>query len=132
MKQFKQQLEHILDQFYTIQASINPFIKPLLVPTIEGCVRVFLPGWTTLTWGLLNIDAFLHTVRGSVSSLGGLVRKVNEALEEHIHAPLEEIANNSLFDLNLATSKCWVCMCACVCLYYNYLFVFTWSLCMQK
>lgn len=109
MKQFKQQLEHALHHFYTIQASIDPLIKPLLVPTIEGCVRSFLPGWTTLTWGLLNIDAFLHTATGAVASLEGTVRKVSEELTQHIHTPLKEIANRTLFDLDLATSKCWVC-----------------------
>ena len=108
VKQFKQQLEHVLDEFYTVQGSINHLIQPLLVPHIEGCVRSLLPGCTTLTWSSMNIDAFLYRVNTSVASLKMLVEKVDSILKLRVYKILDGIASSSLFDLELATSKAWV------------------------
>ena len=108
VKQFRQQLEFILGEFYTIQDSLDPPIKPLMIPHIECVIRSLLPGWTTLSWNTMNIDAFLHRVHTSVSVLRELADKVASLLKEKVYVKLDEISETSLFDLSLATSKTWV------------------------
>ena len=56
----------------------------------------------------MNIDAFLYRVKTSVASLKILVEKVDSILKLRVYKTLDEIASNSLFDLELATSKAWV------------------------
>jgi len=70
--------------------------------------RSLLPGWTTLTWSTLNIDAFLHRVQASVSSLLSLVERMGDILRGTIHRILGEMERASLFDVELATGRVWV------------------------
>ena len=108
MKQFKQRLELVLEDFYSVKASINPSVQPLLTPHIDAVVRSLLPGWTTLTWSTMNIDAFLHRAQASVKALEVIVSSVNDILQERVYGTLQLIKEMSLFDIGLATSRMWV------------------------
>ena len=70
--------------------------------------RSLLPGWTTLTWNTLNIDAFLHRVQTSLASLLALVERTGDILKGTIHRILGEMQGASLFDVELATGRVWV------------------------
>ena len=39
LKHFKQQLEQVLESFYSVQEAIDPAIRPLMAPHIEAVVR---------------------------------------------------------------------------------------------
>lgn len=110
MKQFKQQLEYVLEDYYTTKSSIDPALVPLMAPHIEGVVRTFLPGWTTWTWSTMNIDAFLHQVQSSVGAFKNMVGSVRQVLTEKVYGTLELIRKMALFDVDLAASRMWVSM----------------------
>ncbi len=98
-------MELVLDDFYSVKSSINCPIRPLLTSHIDTVIRSLLPGWTTLTWSTMNIDAFLHRVQGSVEALRVIVTRVEEILKERVYGNLEAIKGMSLFDMGLATSR---------------------------
>ena len=108
IKKFKQQLEYVLEDFYRVEKSIDPPLRPLMAPHLDTVVRCLLPGWTTLTWSTMNIDVFLHRVQTSITSLRNLASKVNAVVKDKVYGVLPLIENASLFDLELATSKPWV------------------------
>ena len=70
--------------------------------------RSLLPGWTTLTWSTMNIDAFLHRVQTAIASLKALSDRVGGLLKEKVYRTLEEMGRFSLYDGHLAASKAWV------------------------
>ena len=108
VKQFKQKLEYVLEDYYTTKSSLDSAIAPLMNAHMEMVVRTFLPGWTTLTWSTMNIDAFLHKVEGSVEVFKATVTKVMEILREKVYGSLDMIRKMSLFDTDLAESRMWV------------------------
>lgn len=76
--------------------------------------RSLLPGWTTLTWETMNIDAFLHRVSSAVSALESLASQISDILVEQVYRPLSDIEEgDSLYDEELATEHVWVCICTC-------------------
>lgn len=81
---------------------------PLLTSHMDTVVRSFLPGWTTLTWTTMNIDAFLHRMEGSVGEFKAVVTTVMDVLKEGVYGSLETIRKMSLFDVELAASRMWV------------------------
>lgn len=111
MKQFKQKLEYVLEDYYSIKSSLDPAILPLMGAHLAVVVRSFLPGWTTLTWSTMNIDAFLHRVEGSVATFKAMVTSVMEILKEKVYGSLDAIRKMSLFDADLAASRMWVRWC---------------------
>ena len=108
VKQFRQQLEYVLEDYYSIKSSIDPALLPLLAPHMDVVDRSFLPGWTTLTWSTMNIDAFLHRVEGSVGVFKSTVSRMKEILKKNVFDSLKAIKEMSLFDVELATSRMWV------------------------
>lgn len=76
--------------------------------TCISIIRSLLPGWTTLTWSTLNIDAFLHQARAAMASLVSLTGRVGASLEGEIYQRLKEIKRTSLFDVQLASQNVWV------------------------
>lgn len=108
VKQFKQKLEYVLEDYYSTKSSLDPAVVPLLSSHMEAVVRHFLPGWTTLTWSTMNIDAFLHRVEGSVGSFKAMVTSVMDILREKVYGNLDAIRSMSLFDADLASSRMWV------------------------
>jgi hypothetical protein len=108
VKQFKQKLEFVLEDYYATKASLDSAIAPLMSTHTEAVVRTFLPGWTTLTWSTMNIDAFLHKVEGSVAAYKAMVTNVMEILSERVYGSVDVIRKMSLFDMDLATSRMWV------------------------
>ena len=108
IKNFKQQLEHVLEDFYSVQNSIDPPLQPLFVPHVDSVVRSLLPGWMTLTWNTMNIDVFLHRVQTSIASLRELTGRVNAVLRDRVYGVLPLIEKTSLYDLQLAMSRPWV------------------------
>lgn len=108
IKIFKQQLEHVLEDFYSVQRSIDPPLQLLMSAHIDSVVRSLLPGWTTLTWNTMNIDVFLHCVQSSIASLRELADRVNTMLKERVYGVIPLIETTDLFDLKLATSRSWV------------------------
>ena len=108
VKQFRQQLEYVLEDYYSTKSSIDPALLPLLTPHIDVVDRSFLPGWTTLTWSTMNIDAFVHRVEGSVGVFKAMVSRVKEILKVNVYDSLKAIEEMSLFDVDLATSRMWV------------------------
>lgn len=108
IKHFKQQLEDVLEDFYSVQKSIDPPLRPLMAPHVDSVVRNLLPGWTTLTWNTMNIDVFLHNVRSSVASLKKLTDQVNVVMRDKVYGVLPLIEKTSLFDVRLAASRPWV------------------------
>ena len=108
IKNFKQHLEYVLEDFNSVQRSIDPSLRLLMSPHVECVVRSLLPGWTTLTWSTMNIDVFLHQVQSSIASLRDLASRVNTVLKERVYGMLPLIESTELFDLKLATSRPWV------------------------
>ena len=108
MKEFKQQLDHLLREYHSTKDSIDPYILPLMSPHIDSAVRCLLPGWTTLTWNTMNIDAFLHRAQTSIDVLRELTTKVNSILQKDVYGCMNAIKKMSLFDVTLATSRMWV------------------------
>ncbi len=98
----------MLQEFHSIKDSIDPYILPLMTPHIDTVVRSLLPGWTTLTWNTMNIDAFLHKAQTSVSVLAGLAAKVNSLLQKDVYGSMNALKKMSLFDTSLAMSRTWV------------------------
>ena len=70
--------------------------------------RCFLPGWTTLTWNTLNIDAFLHQVESATNLLGEVSSAARTILRESVYGEVEEMANMNLLDRDLFFSQPWV------------------------
>ena len=108
MKQFKQKLEYVLEDYYSTKSSLDPAVAPLMGAHIEAVVRTFLPGWTTLTWSTMNIDAFLHRAEGSVEGFKAMVTGVMGVLKEKVYGSLDTIGKMSLFDVDFAASRMWV------------------------
>jgi len=48
LKHFKQQLEQVLESFYSIQEAVDPAIRPLMAPHIEAVVRYVCNGSNSL------------------------------------------------------------------------------------
>ena len=114
VKQFKQKLEYALEDYYNAKSSLDPALLPLFSPHMEVVVRTVLPGWTTLTWSTMNIDAFLHRVEGSVGEFKAMVGSVMGVLKEKVYGSLDTIRKMSLFDVDLATSRMWVGVGVCM------------------
>lgn len=108
MKQFKQKLEYVLNDYYSTKSSLDPALMPLLTSHMDTVVRTFLPGWTSLTWSTVNIDAFLHRAESSVGSFKAMVNSIMGILKEKVYGNLSIIGNMSLFDVHLAVSRMWV------------------------
>ena len=108
MKQFKQQLEHILQDFYSIKSSIQPQVLPLFSCHVDAVIHSMLPALTTLIWSTMNIDAFLHKVQGNVENLRSLATRVGAILQKEVYGTLKTIEDMSLFGGTLATSRMWV------------------------
>lgn len=108
MKQFKQKLEYVLEDYYSTKSSLDPAILPLMTTHLDTVVRTFLPGWTTLTWSTMNIDAFLHRVESSVGTFKAMVTTMMDILREKVYGSLDIIRRMSLFDVDLAVSRMWV------------------------
>ena len=108
IKIFKQELEYVLEDFYSVQRSIDPPLRLLMSAHVDSVVRSLLPGWTTLTWSTMNIDVFLHRVQSSVASLRELAERVNTVLKDRVYGVIPLIETTDLFDLQLATSRSWV------------------------
>jgi len=109
VKQFKQRLEYVVEDYYSTTSSLDPAIMPLMGTHMEVVVRTFLPGWTTLTWSTMNIDAFLHRVEGSVGTFKAMASSVMDILRERVYGSLDTIGKMVLFDADLAASRMWVC-----------------------
>ncbi len=70
--------------------------------------RFFLPGWTTLTWSTLNIDAFLHQAEASVHLLRTTVDQSNSIVTDRVYPVFDNISNTILIDKTIITSRPWV------------------------
>ena len=70
--------------------------------------RLFLPGWTTLTWNMLNIDAFLHQIDTAATMLSSVVQETATILQWRVYGVIDSIRATSLYDEQLATSRPWV------------------------
>lgn len=109
-------MEYVLEDYYSLVSSIDPALFPLMTPHMDVVVRSFLPGWTTLTWNTMNIDAFLHRVQGSVALFKVMVTRVGGILKEKVYGTLQVMEEMSLFDVSLAASRMWVSTAhACTC-----------------
>lgn len=108
IKEFKQQLELVLGDYYSVKSSIDPSIQSLMTPHLEVVLRSLLPGWTTLTWNTMNIDAFLHHVQSCIKTLEVMATRVSSILKEKVYGTITLITEMTLFDVGLATSRTWV------------------------
>ncbi|KAL5457324.1 hypothetical protein EMCRGX_G034572 [Ephydatia muelleri] len=108
VKLYKQNLEHMLRDFYSTVNSIDPAIRPLFDAHVESALRSLMPGWSTLTWTTLNIDVFQYRVQATTASLRALVDSTHHILEASVNRALQRIKETSLFDATLASAHPWV------------------------
>ena len=78
----------------------------LLSPSL--LCRALQPGWSSLTWSSLNIDAFLHNAYSSLDNLRGVAASMDHIHREKICPMLHEIASLPLLDTSTLVGKAWV------------------------
>ena len=78
----------------------------LLSPSL--LCRALQPGWSSLTWSSLNIDAFLHNAYTSLDNLRGVAASMDHIHREKICPMLHEMASLPLLDTSALVGKAWV------------------------
>ena len=86
------QLEHVLSRML-------PITQSLLRPHVRDIEERLRPGFSTLSWTSMNIDAFLHSMYNGVDALEDLAGKVKDCVDNRIERNLKIVSNMKLVDL---------------------------------
>ena len=107
LKKYKQSLELILQNYYSVCSSVAGSLKRLLTPHMESVLHYLQPGLSTLNWSSMNIDAYLHQVHSATDRLKDIVDNINQVIKDGVETKIKEIQHIILFDPTLAYSKVW-------------------------
>ncbi|XP_048577711.1 dynein axonemal heavy chain 8 isoform X3 [Nematostella vectensis] len=107
LKQYKQSLELILQDYFSVCTKVPAPLTRLLTPHMESVQHYLQPGLSTLNWNSMNIDAYVHQVHTATNRLREIVNNIEDVIKEGVEEKIEEIRRILLFDPKLAYSKVW-------------------------
>ena len=100
LRSYKDQLGNMLDKFKKLRCLIEPNLSHILHGYIKSIYAKIEPGFSTLSWSLMNIDAYLYRIESSFKKLESLLRKINDVLRTAVWGPLKRISNSSLLNIS--------------------------------
>ena len=62
-KNYKSRLDSLIADFHDVTALIPAQMGGLFRGHVNKMIAIFSPGWLTITWHSMNIDAYLYKVR---------------------------------------------------------------------
>ncbi|XP_075255403.1 dynein axonemal heavy chain 5-like isoform X4 [Convolutriloba macropyga] len=106
-KKYKSRLDSLISDFYEVKDMIPAEMTSLFKPHIHTMISIFSPGWMTISWNSMNIDAYLFKVHSAIHRFRKLTRKVLKLVDSRIEKALTSIEDMVLFDHHLAFSQSW-------------------------
>lgn len=104
-KYYRDQLELCISEFNAVKNLIPSHLVGLFKPHIDECKASFQPGFATVTWTSMNIDAFLHQTHRAILKLKALCKKVQDIMDLKVGGAMQAIQKMVLFDYKLAFDR---------------------------
>ncbi|KFQ30560.1 Dynein heavy chain 5, axonemal, partial [Mesitornis unicolor] len=98
-KKIASNLHMMLTEYKRIKLKIQHPIEQLMVPWLANVDDAIQPGLMLLTWTSLNIEKYINTVFYKLAGLKLLLDRVNDLVEFHIDAVLQEMSRVPLCKL---------------------------------
>ena len=89
----------VLKEYEETKASIPSVFEPLMVPHLQTVNVVVEQGLTAITWGSLNISAFVDSVRRALKQFQLVISRASAILEHRICRTLQSMSEVSLCKL---------------------------------
>eukprot|EP01135_Chromosphaera_perkinsii_P007354 Nk52_evm2s805 gene=Nk52_evmTU2s805 len=93
LRSYHDQLTAMLKRFRNIRSMIEPNLGALLNGHLRNVYSKIEPGLSVLSWGLMNIDAYLYRALSSFKKLEALLESVNAVLVRDVWSSLKAISN---------------------------------------
>ena len=94
--------------FFTIcTGNIHTYIRTNNIFHFSS-IRSLQPGWSTLTWSSLNIDAYLHHAYSSLDHFQQVARCIGDINRDEIQPRLSELSQLDILDFDKLEGSAWV------------------------
>ena len=97
LKKYKQSLELVLHDYYSVCSAVPGPLRRLLAPHMESVLHYLQPGVSTLNWSSVNIDAYLHQVHSANARLREVVHSVKTVVHDEVQLHHSVIGPPSIY-----------------------------------
>jgi energy-coupling factor transporter ATP-binding protein EcfA2 len=108
IKGYKHHLDEIVKMFYSTCKSVDSSLMLLLQPHAAQVLKALQPGWSTLTWNSLNIDAFLHQAYSTLEHLREVAACVGDISRDKVKPKLKELSQLSILEYDKLEGVAWL------------------------